>query len=313
MTTSRSRALAWLVCLLVALTLAASAHGQVGAAHQNLGDDTLESEPRDVPGDLAPLPAPLATPSQPGCVTDLIETNFSSRAGARPIMNVAHLTVSRNSAGWGDVNAIRGWFNQARAQASSNYIIDAEGNCKLIVPETAKAWTQGAANPVSISIEFIHFSPTDPREEWTEAQLRKGARVFADSSGRWGIPIRLVNPEGCTWIRGLTDHDRLECRNSHVDVGTRQPGAGVHVGTFPMTKFLRYVREATAPPEPAKVLVWRVAAGGEILHQRKVVPGDRPTTYERVMSWMRSHPAPVGAAEKEHNYVSVRKIAAAVS
>lgn len=293
---------------LVALCVTGSALAAPGY-HQGLGDDALTSEPRDIAGDTAEVfpgvpTYPLATPSQRGCITDLIQTNFSSRAGTRPKMLVGHLTVSRNSAGWGDVNAIRSWFNQSRAQASSNYIIDAEGNCKYIVPETAKAWTQGAANPVSISIEFIHFSTTNPDEKWTEAQLRKGALVFADASKRWGIPIRLVNPSGCTWPAGVTDHDRLECGNSHVDVGTRESGSGVHVGTFPMTKFISYVKAAAEPP---KVWYWRVGSGGKILHQRRI-RAEKPTTYQRVMTWMRDHPGIVILNEERNSYVSVRKV-----
>lgn len=182
-------------------------------------------------------PRTLAEPEQPGCRSGPFVDNFSSRNGTRPAMLVAHLTVSHNSAGWGDVDAIRAWFNNPRSQASSNYVIDAEGHCRYIVNEAFKAWTQGFFNGWSISIEFVHFSTTDPSEKWTDAQISKGAHVFADASRRWGIPVRLVDPSGCDVRAGITDHDRLECGNAHTDVGPR----------FPMNRFVRLIAEYKQP------------------------------------------------------------------
>lgn len=211
------------------------------AAQAQLEAQKVAKEQTVGPDDV-PDPRTLAEPNQRGCRSGPWVVNKSSRNGARPAELTAHLTVSRNVAGWGDVNAIAAWFNNPRAQASSNYIIDAEGHCRYIVNEAYKAWTQGFQNPWTISIEFIHFSTTSTTEKWTQAQLKKGALVFHDAHKRWGIPIRLVNPSGCGVPAGVTDHDRLECGNEHVDVGTQQPGAGVHQGTFPMTKFVNYIK-----------------------------------------------------------------------
>jgi N-acetyl-anhydromuramyl-L-alanine amidase AmpD len=182
-------------------------------------------------------PQTLAEPEQRGCRSGPWVVNKSSRNGTRPAELIAHLTVSRNISGWGDVNAIVAWFNNPRSQASSNYVIDGEGNCAYIVNEAYKAWTQGFFNPWSISIEFIHYSTTDAKEAWPEKQIRKGALVFAGASKRWGIPLKLVNPDGCNVVAGITDHDRLECGNSHVDVGPR----------FPMTRFVSLTRYYTWP------------------------------------------------------------------
>jgi N-acetyl-anhydromuramyl-L-alanine amidase AmpD len=181
-------------------------------------------------------PQTMAEPSQRGCRSGPWVVNKSSRNGTRPALLVAHYTVSRNIAGWGDVNAIVAWFNNTRSQASSNYVIDAEGNCAYIVNEAYKAWTQGFQNPWSISIEFVHFANV-ASEPWPAAQIRKGARVFADASKRWGIPVRLVNPNECNIIAGITDHDRLECGNTHVDVGSQ----------FPMKRFVELTRYYTWP------------------------------------------------------------------
>jgi hypothetical protein len=250
----------FLVAILTALALASPAAAQ---PHTNLGDDSIFDAPRDHSADMAEAfdaPDSLAPASQRGCVTKFLPTNFSSRNGALPKMLLAHLTVSRNVAGTGDVNGIWNFFARDATDASSNYIIDAEGNCIYAVAEDAKAWTQGSFNPTSISIEFIHFSTTDPNEKWTDAQLKKGAMVFADASKRHGIPIRLVNPSGCTTISGVTDHDRLECGNSHVDVGTQETGDGVHRGTFPMTKFINLIKAELVPP---KTFVHFVLGSGE--------------------------------------------------
>jgi hypothetical protein len=240
-------------------------------------------------------PRTLAEPEQRGCRSGPWVQNRDSRNGARPAMAQAHLTVSKNRPGWTDVDAIAAWFNNPRSQASSHYIVDAEGNCAYIVNEAYKAWTQGWFNPWSISIEFVHFSTTDPSEPWTEAQLRKGALVMADVSRRWGIPIRLVNPEGCNVSAGITDHDRLECQNTHVDVGTREgclfgcADSGVHRGTFPMTKFLAYVREAAGVE-----LVWTVnARRGDVVRRLRA---GRP-------AWCASE-----LVERDYRVISLRRV-----
>lgn len=194
--------------------------------------------------------APLATPSQPGCTTRLLSTNFNSRGGVRPSMFVLHYTVSANRDGLSDVEAIFNFFNRSSSQASSNYIIDAEGNCWLIVPETARAWTQGAFNSASISIEFIAIG-SESTEWWKRSDgLRKGARVVADSTKRWGIPVRFVNPVECTVTAGITDHNRLECGNTHTDV---EPN-------FPYARFMELVKLYRQP-----CYRYQVKDSGEVL------------------------------------------------
>lgn len=202
---------------------------------------------------------PLAAPAQRGCKTDLVR-NHSSRNGARPALLVAHFTVSANRDGWGDVDAIVDYFDNARAQASSTYVIDFEGNCAYIVPETAKPWTQGYFNPWSISIEFI---ATGQERVWDERALRKGARVFADAAARWGIPIRRAKTSGCQIVSaGVTDHDALGCGNNHTDVKPY----------FPMAKFIRYVRAAASASKPK----YRVCAWKPKMRRARCQPAVRP-------------------------------------
>lgn len=179
-------------------------NSQEAAKQTTTGPDTL-------PGDLT-----NATKSQDGCATRIVR-NRSSRNGARPALWVMHYTVSPNRAGWGDVNAIVAYFNNPAAQASSNYVIDNEGHCKLIVPESQKAWTQAYFNPWSTSAEVINsgHEPTYAKK----AGLRKIGRVVSDSAKRLGIKLRRAITRGCTIVRaGITDHDRLGCGNFHTDI-----------------------------------------------------------------------------------------------
>jgi hypothetical protein len=236
-----------LLALLCAVALFASGAALASPQyHANLGEG-------EVSLDEAGYNAPWAAPNQPGCTTDLLTTNFSSRAGAVPRILVAHYTVSSNVTGWGDVDAIRNYFNRSTTGASSTYVIDWEGNCKYIVSEAMKPWTQTVFNPYSISIEFI-ATGKESTDWWLRGKgLAKGAQVFADAAKRWDIPIRFVDPSGCgVPVKGITDHDALEC-NSHTDV---KPN-------FPMSRFVQMVQAAAAPPPPPAPTIRFLLATGE--------------------------------------------------
>lgn len=191
------------------------------------------SQVRAVATTTIPDEQTLASVGEVGCRSMFLGTNFSSRNGSRPALLVAHYTVSPNLVGWGDALGIRSFFNRSSTQASSNYVIDREANCLYIVRESHKAWTQGAMNPWSISIEFISRGASEP---FTEAQWRKGAAVFAASAKRWGIPIRRGSAPGCSVVRsGIVDHNMLGCGNNHFDISP-----------FPVSKLVRYAREAAS-------------------------------------------------------------------
>lgn len=167
--------------------------------------------------DEVPASVPLAAPSQPGCVTRPVR-NYGSRNGARPALLVLHYTVSPERPGWGDVDAIVRWFSDPRSQASSHYVIDREGHCALLVPETAKAWTQAAYNPWAVSVEAIG---TGREPDYLDgAGLRRLAQVFAEAARRWGIPIQQGRVAGCRVVRaGIVDHRQLgACGGGHRDI-----------------------------------------------------------------------------------------------
>jgi N-acetyl-anhydromuramyl-L-alanine amidase AmpD len=102
------------------------------------------------------LPTAGASAGFQGCATRFVR-NQSGRGGIRPQWQVWHYTVSHNVPGWADVNSVVALFDRASSQASSNFVIDAEGHCAYIVPIEAKAWTQAAGNPFSISYEIVDY------------------------------------------------------------------------------------------------------------------------------------------------------------
>lgn len=157
--------------------------------------------------DRLPLVFPDAAPEQRGCKTELVQ-DYSSRNGVRPRAFLLHYTVSPNVPGWADVNAIVVLFNTWAYQASSNYVIDGEGNCAYIVRETDKAWTQAAANPVSISVEVI-ATGKEPAYI-APAGMRKLAMVISDALYRWKIPLQLgAFTNGVLTRPGVLEHDML--------------------------------------------------------------------------------------------------------
>lgn len=158
-----------------------------------------------------------ATGGFDGCRTSFVQ-NQSSRRGVRPNMQTLHYTVSPNRPGWSDVDAVVALFNRTSSQASSHFIIDSEGHCAYIVPIEAKAWTQAAGNPFSVSYEIIatgreavYLAPAGM------AKLRKVTREVAK---RTGIPMRRGSVSGCApSTTGIVQHkDWGICGGGHVDV-----------------------------------------------------------------------------------------------
>ena len=147
-----------------------------------------------------------------------------------------HFTVSP----FGSINTIRGLFNTPSFGASSNYGFELVSlECQRWVPENRKAWAQGAFNSAYVSIEIVTNDLS--RSQWLATPAFKSGRLaqlVREISIRNGTPLKLVDPSGCAPLAGITDHDRLECGNSHWDVG-----AG-----FPWDAFMRQVRRGVAQP-----------------------------------------------------------------
>lgn len=168
---------------------------------KQLKDETPELAEQVAPGELTAaqelatqvkatqpsLPTAGASQGFIGCRTQFVQ-NQSSRHGVRPIWQVLHYTVSKNILGWADVNSIVAFFDRSATQASSTFVIDAEGNCAYIVPIENKAWTQAAGNPLSISYEIINYG--NELSFMTSAGYARLRSVMEQVSARTGIPMR---------------------------------------------------------------------------------------------------------------------------
>jgi hypothetical protein len=168
-------------------------------------------------------PVPLASAHQDGCLTRAIPVNYSYRSGVKPSLIVLHYTVSPNVPGWNDVNSIVAFFSRSSTQASSNYVIDNEGHCVLMVPESEKAWAQANYNSATAcSIEVINTGSEatyiGPDGGPGQAKL---AKVVHDCAARWHIPLRRGAVSGCSVTKaGVVDHATLgSCGGGHFDIG----------------------------------------------------------------------------------------------
>lgn len=184
----------------------------VGAPPKQI--EVNQDKATEVKATLPPIPTGGATASVPGCVTRFV-SNQSSRNGIRPIWFPLHYTVSPNVPGWADVNAVVALFDRSGSQASSHFVIDAEGHCAYIVPLERKSWTEAAGNSLSVSVEVI-----DTGRETTylpPAGIAKLRSVFKTVSARTGIAAR----EGSVYppVGGCVQHkDGGLAWGGHIDI-----------------------------------------------------------------------------------------------
>lgn len=150
---------------------------------------------------------------------------------------VLHYTVSANARGWSDVYNIKSYLNSVGLSAT--FVMDFEGHCLQTVPLDRNPYTQGGMNQYSTSVEII-ATGKETRGDWLAAPIfRQGilAALVRDVLKSHNLPVRFVDPVGCTPKAGYTDHNHLECGNSHVDVSPN----------FPFDVFARQVQ---ASPQP---------------------------------------------------------------
>lgn len=177
----------------------------------------------------------------PGYRRELVR-NQSSRNGRTPSAIAVHTTESLNVPGWNDLGSIRNWFNNLASDASSHIGVDREGHVELWVPSNRKAWTILVLNSVTLNIEFIGRA-AQGRSEWSEKQLKEGAKWCAYWGKKYGIPMQRGNVRqlaGNTVIskKGIIKHSDLTAAGvgSHTDPGKN----------FPTARFLelcRYYRQ----------------------------------------------------------------------
>jgi hypothetical protein len=216
----------------------AAADADTAELHEDARDETPVGVDRSEADEALVTPDGVGKPKPAGgaqnyrCERNYV-VNFSNRAaGTKVSMFPLHFTVSRP----GSLASIRSLFNTPSFGASSTFGLELDGECEQWVPFDKKPWTQGAFNSVSESVEIVCCNAGElSRSEWLAAPIIKRgilANIVADRLRARGLPPRLVDPVGCTPKAGVTDHDRLECGNSHWDVGKN----------FPWDVFMRQVR-----------------------------------------------------------------------
>lgn len=149
--------------------------------------------------------------------------NQSSRNGARPSLIVIHSTESSNIKGsQSDLRGVTDYLCRPEVKASSQVIVDGDGNSARLVADSAKAWTQAYYNPWALSIEQVGRAAT---ENWTRDEIRETARWVARWSKKYGIPIRRAQVSNGRVVRsGVITHKRLgSLGGGHVDPGDRYP------------------------------------------------------------------------------------------
>jgi hypothetical protein len=214
------------------------------AGNPDVHEDAVDETPPGVPAaqlsagrrfEARQAATQLASPAPP-----VGAQNYSCRS--HPVANQSALNgrrvgVALHFTVGGTIESVWQLFNRPSFGASSNKGVSLTGRCEIWVPNSRKAWAQLSANSAYISIEITTNDLS--REQWLAAPLiSKGilASIVRDDLRSIGAPAKLVDPTGCNWLAGVTDHNRLECGNSHWDVGEH----------FPWDVFMRQVRAGSA-------------------------------------------------------------------
>ena len=88
------------------------------------------------------------------------------------------------------------------------------------------------------------------------------ASIIRDRARARGLPLKLVDPNGCTPTAGITDHRRLECGNSHHDVDAA--GGTSSTPNLPLDVIMRQVVEGnTAAASSSSSSLPRSLTAGE--------------------------------------------------
>lgn len=162
----------------------------------------------------------------------------SAREDGVPVRLIVIHTAERTGASYTSLGAV---FSQPGCLASSHVgIDDTPGVVGEYVPREMKAWTQGDANPVSVSAELCGFT------RWTRAQwlrdhgnmLANCAEWLAEEALAFGLPlVKLTPAQAQSDGRGVCFHSDLgQWGGGHSD-----PGVG-----FPVEHVLKMARGVDA-------------------------------------------------------------------
>ena len=148
--------------------------------------------------------------------------NYSSRGGSSVRLVVVHTAQGADT--WRELG---NFFANPSSGVSSHAGIDDEAGVigEYVRPEH-KAWTQGNANPVAVSVELCAWAEWS-RAEWDRhpAMLLNLAEWIAEECSRFGLPIRrLTAAEAQGGGRGVCQHVDLGAMGGgHWDCGPGFP------------------------------------------------------------------------------------------
>jgi len=174
--------------------------------------------------------------------------NYSSRGGAGVRLIVVHTAEGART-----FEELGNYFASSSSGVSSHVgIDDTAGVIGEYVKRGSKAWTQGNANPVAVSVELCAFASWSSAEwERHPAMLENVARWIAEEAAHFSIPLVALSPaEAQGSGRGVCQHADLgSWGGGHWDCGS----------SFPIDDVLERARggeEADVPGYPAWFWDW---------------------------------------------------------
>jgi hypothetical protein len=199
--------------------------------------------------------------------------NYSSRGGSGVRLIVVHTAEGATT-----IESLGSYFASSSSQVSSHAgADDKKGIIGEYVKRGNKAWTQGNANPVCVSIELCAFAKWST-DEWHRHpnMLDNCAKWIAEEAAYYGLPIVALNDAQAQGSgRGVCQHENLgSWGGGHWDCGSGFPmgyvldlAGGADVSAPPPSS------SGSAPPWP-----------GRYLQQPPMMSGSDVRTWQGQMS-----------------------------
>jgi hypothetical protein len=171
--------------------------------------------------------------------------NYSSRGGSGVRLVVVHTAEGART-----IEELGNFFASASAGVSSHVGIDDKpGILGEYVKRPDKAWTQGNANPYSVSVELCAFAAWSP-DTWNKHQtmLETCAAWIAEECKHFAIPIRKLGA-------GQAQDGRSAGVCGHVDLGAAGGGHWDPGPAFPWSRVLDMALGGGATVTPAAPLL----------------------------------------------------------
>jgi hypothetical protein len=148
--------------------------------------------------------------------------NYSSRGGSSVRLIVVHTAEGSKT-----IESLGSFFASSSSGVSSHAGADDKDNTiGVYVERPNKAWTQGNANPVAVSLELCGFAAWSAAE-WANHQnmVDNCAKWVAEEAAAFGVPlVRLTPSQAQGNGRGVCMHSDLgSWGGNHSDVGNGFP------------------------------------------------------------------------------------------